>query len=224
VQNATRYYHYVRRNIKPLLPKNASRILDIGAGGGVTLGWLKTVYPDATTTGLELNADLENELKQNADVAIIGNIDECVDRLGKFDLILLLDVLEHIPDSTGTLQKISRLLQPDGCVIVSVPNIAHLSVTLPLLMQRRFTYRDAGIMDRTHLKFFVEDTAVQLLNDAGLLVTKGLIIGPKERKAKLLDMLSLGALRHHVTKQYIMRGEPRDGGIDQRRVRWEIGD
>jgi 2-polyprenyl-3-methyl-5-hydroxy-6-metoxy-1,4-benzoquinol methylase len=220
----TTYYHHVRREIQPLLPKNASRILDIGAGGGNTLGWLKTIYPKAKTTGVELNPELKDELKKNADVAIFESIDECVTRLETFDLILLLDVLEHVPDSANTLQKVRQLLQAGGRIIVSVPNIAHLSVTLPLLVQRRFTYQDAGIMDRTHLRFFVEDTAVKLLNDADLVVTKGLIGGLQGPKSKLLDHLSFGLLRHHLARQYIMVGESNDSEIVQRRVKWQIAD
>jgi hypothetical protein len=62
-------------------------------------------------------------------------------------------------------------------VIVSVPNISHLSISVPLLVSRRFTYQDAGILDRTHLRFFVEATAIRLLNDAAFRVTKGIICG-----------------------------------------------
>jgi 2-polyprenyl-3-methyl-5-hydroxy-6-metoxy-1,4-benzoquinol methylase len=220
----TTYYHHVRREIQPLLPKSASRILDVGAGAGNTLSWLKTIYPKAKTTGVELNPELKDELKHNADVAIFESIDECVSRLGAFDLILLLDVLEHVPDSANTLQKVRQLLQAGGRIIVSVPNIAHLSVTLPLLTQRRFTYQDAGILDRTHLRFFVEDTAVKLLNDANLVVTKGLVGGLQGPRSKLLDHLSFGLLRHHLAKQYIMAGEANDSEIVQRRVKWQIAD
>jgi SAM-dependent methyltransferase len=173
---------------------------------------------------VELNPELKDELKKNADVAIFESIDECVTRLETFDLILLLDVLEHVPDSASTLQKVRQLLQAGGRIIVSVPNIAHLSVTLPLLVQRRFTYQDAGIMDRTHLRFFVEDTAVKLLNDAELVVTKGLIGGLQGPKSKLLDHLSFGLLRHHLARQYIMVGESNDSEIVQRRVKWQIAD
>lgn len=218
----TTYYHHVRTEIQPLLPKNASRILDIGAGGGNTLCWLKTIYPKAKTTGVELNAKLKDELKRNADVAIFESIDECVTRLGGFDLILLLDVLEHVPDSTSTLQKVRQLLQPGGRIIVSVPNVAHLSVALPLLMKRQFTYQDAGILDSTHLRFFVEDTAVKLLNDANLVVTGGLIGGLQGPKSRLLNQLSLGLLRHHLARQYIMAGEANDREVSQRRVKWQI--
>jgi 2-polyprenyl-3-methyl-5-hydroxy-6-metoxy-1,4-benzoquinol methylase len=216
------YYHFVRREIQPLLPKSATRILEVGAGAGGTLKWLKALYPKAETTAVELNADLRDELKQNVDVAVIGQIDETFAELKTYDLILLLDVLEHLPDSTRTLQRLSSLLENGGHVIVSVPNIAHLSVSVPLLLKRRFNYQDAGILDRTHLRFFVEDTAVKLLNDANLLVTAGLISGVEGPKAKLVDLLSFGLLRHHLAKQYIMLGHLGDRKIVQKRIRWTI--
>ena len=216
------YYHLIRSEIKPLLPKIANRILDVGAGSGRTLKWLKTLYPRAETTGVELNSELLEELKQNADVAIIGSIQESWSKLTNYDLILLLDVLEHLPDSIATLRKLTRLLNPGGHVIVSVPNIAHLSVSLPLLLQRRFNYQDAGILDRTHLRFFVESTAIKLLNDANLVVTAALISGIQGPKARLLDIVSFGLLRHHLAKQYIMLGQLRDGEIVQKKIRWTL--
>jgi 2-polyprenyl-3-methyl-5-hydroxy-6-metoxy-1,4-benzoquinol methylase len=216
------YYHFARREIEPLLPKSPNRILEVGAGAGVTLKWLKTIYPKAETTAVELNPDLLDELKQNADVAVIGQIDETFTELKTYDLILLLDVLEHLPDSTTTLRKLSKLLEPGGQVIVSVPNIAHLSVSVPLLLKRRFNYQDSGILDRTHLRFFVEDTAIKLLNDANLIVTSGLISGLQGPKAKLLDLVSFGLLRHHLAKQYIMLGQPADSKIVQEKIRWTV--
>jgi 2-polyprenyl-3-methyl-5-hydroxy-6-metoxy-1,4-benzoquinol methylase len=216
------YYHFVRREIKPLLPKSPNRILEVGAGAGATLKWLKTIYPKAETTAVELNPDLLDELKQNVDVVVIGKIDETFTELKTYDLILLLDVLEHLPDSTATLRKLSKLLEPGGQIIVSVPNIAHLSVSVPLLLKRRFNYQDSGILDRTHLRFFVEDTAIKLLNDADLIVTSGLISGLGGPKAKLLDLVSFGLLRHHLTKQYIMLGQLGDSRIVQEKIRWTV--
>lgn len=216
------YYHFVRREIQPLLPKCPTRILEVGAGAGGTLKWLKTLYPKAETTAVELNPDLRDELKQNVDMAVIGQIEETFAELKTYDLILLLDVLEHLPDSTATLRKLSKLLEPGGHVIVSVPNIAHLSVSVPLLLKRRFNYQDAGILDRTHLRFFVEDTAIKLLNDANLIVTSGLISGLQGAKAKLLDLVSFGLLRHYLAKQYIMLGQLGDRKIVQKRIRWII--
>lgn len=217
------YYHFVRREILPLLPKKApASILEVGAGAGATLKWLKTRYPSTKMTAVELNPDLLEELKLNADVAIIGSIEDRLPQLKTYDLILLLDVLEHLPNSADALRSITKLLEPGGQVIVSVPNIAHLSVSVPLLLQRRFDYQEAGILDRTHMRFFVENTAIKLLNDANLSVIEGLISGIQGPRAKLLDSLSCGLLRHHLAKQYIMLGQLNDPPIVQHKIRWTV--
>jgi 2-polyprenyl-3-methyl-5-hydroxy-6-metoxy-1,4-benzoquinol methylase len=216
------YYHWVRQEIKPLLPKNPSRILEVGAGAGHTLKWIKELYPKTETTAVEINSALLQELRQNVDVPIIGPIDEALPQLKSYDLILFLDVLEHLSDPTATLRNLSKHLEANGQVIVSVPNIAHLSVSVPLLLQRRFDYQDAGILDRTHLKFFVEGTAIKLLNDANFIVTAGLVSGIQGPKSKLLDLVSFGGLRHHLAKQYIMLGQLTDGKFSQERVRWAL--
>jgi precorrin-6B methylase 2 len=63
------------------------RILEVGAGAGATLKWPKELCPKAETTAMDVNSALLHELKQNADVAIIGPIDEVFSRLKTYDLI-----------------------------------------------------------------------------------------------------------------------------------------
>lgn len=215
------YYHWVRKEIKPLLPNKLSRVLEVGAGAGGTLHWIKTLFPNIETTAVEINPTLLEELRRNVDVPIIGPIDEALPQLKTYDLILLLDVLEHIADPAATLRSLSMHLEKGGQIIVSVPNVAHLSVSLPLLFRRRFDYQDAGILDRTHLKFFVEDTAIKLLNDSDFIIIAGLVSGIRGSKSKLLDLFTLGMLRHHLTKQYIMLGQLSEG-VSQKKIKWAI--
>jgi SAM-dependent methyltransferase len=195
----------------------------VGAGAGATLKWIKSVYPEAKTTGVELNPALERELAKIADVVIIGKIEERLSELQSYDLILLLDVLEHLVDPAGILRRITGLLKPGGHVIASLPNIAHLSVSLPLLVGRRFSYTDAGILDRTHLKFFVEGTAIELLNQANLTVTKGLVSGFDGPRSRFLNRISFGLLLHYLTKQYIMLGKLTKENSNQPKISWMIG-
>ena len=99
------YYHFVRREIEPLLPKDCKSILEVGAGAGATLKWLKTIYPEARTTAVELNSALQSELEHNVDVAVIGRVEDVLADLKTYDLILMLDVLEHLPDSDWNPQE-----------------------------------------------------------------------------------------------------------------------
>ena len=222
VSTAMEYHHFVRREIGPLLPANAIHILEVGAGAGSTLKWLKDIFPAAETTAVEINTSVADELKSNVDRALLGGIEETFPQLRQYDLILLLDVLEHLADSATVLRNLASLLTPTGSVIVSLPNIAHFSVSVPLLLRGRFEYQDAGIMDRTHLRFFVKETAVRLLNDAGLLVDRGLISGLQGPKTRLADSVTLGLLRDRLAKQYIMRGQINSERLPQPSIRWSV--
>lgn len=204
---STDYFSHVRTDIADLLPQTATRILELGCAGGATLRWVKTLYPGAHTTGIDGFGPNREAIEKNADAAIITDLDQPLPPLGKFDLILALDVLEHLRDADGVLKALVRSnLAPEGIVIVSVPAISHWSVSAPLLFKRQFTYADAGILDRTHVRFFVEASSVGLLEDAGLRFTGGLLAGLEGARTRLLNRLTGGLLKHWLTKQYIVRG------------------
>jgi hypothetical protein len=78
------------------------------------------------------------------------------------------DVLEHVPDPASLLPRLLRTYLPaGGTVIVSLPNVAHLTVRFSLLFGR-WQYQDKGILDRTHLRFFTAKSAAELLHGAGV--------------------------------------------------------
>ena len=211
------YYAFSRREIAPLLPARAERVLEIGCSSGGTLAWLKQKWPAAQTVGVDGYEPIRETLAKNADSAIIHDLEQPLPDLGRFDLILALDILEHLRNPVDTLRDLVTRLGPGGRVIVSVPNVAHHSILRDLLLRRRFDYQEAGILDRTHLRFFTESSAVGLMNEAGLKVTDGVINGLEGRRTAMLDKLTAGALRHYFAKQYIMAGEV---GTGQPPVRW----
>jgi 2-polyprenyl-3-methyl-5-hydroxy-6-metoxy-1,4-benzoquinol methylase len=215
------YFEFTRTEIASLLPATANRILEIGCGHGNTLRWLKEIYPTAETVGVEYWPRAREQLCMNADLAIIADLEQPLpeELTGQFDLILALDVLEHLRHPSQVLGNVLEHLSPTGHVIVSLPNISHISVTAPLLFRRQFRFTEAGVMDRTHLRWFTEENAVGLLNEVGLRVSDGVVNGPDGRKLRMLDMATFGLFRHWLTKQYIMLGER---GVGQTPVRWRI--
>ena len=216
------YYQHVRSEIAPLLPSGAGRVLEVGCGGGHTLRWLKDKFPAAETVGIDGFEGIRSELQKNADVAHIRDLEQPLPDLGRFDLVLALDVLEHLREPERLLASLSECMNPDATLIVSVPNVSHLSVALPLLLRRRFEYADGGILDRTHLRFYVESTALGLLNQAGFRVDRGLLGGIVGPRARMLNLLSLGGLRHHLAKQYIMAGRKHPTPITQTSTHWDL--
>ncbi len=209
----------MRSEIAPLLPATATRIVDIGCGVGATAAWLKTRYPAAHTIGLEGQGDLIDQLKRNVDEAHIVDLNDQLPDVGQPDLVLFLDVLEHLVQPEKLLKALVERLAPGGVIIVSLPNVAHYSVAVPLLLNRRFEYADAGILDRTHLRFFVKESAVALMNSAGLEVSAGVVAGAAGPRASVIDAVTAGLLRDRLTKQYIMCGRLMTSG-GQGRIDW----
>lgn len=200
------YYDLVRREIAPLLPQSATRIVDVGCGEGRTARWLKERYPSAHVIGIEGNREIEPALAANVDESFIHDLNLEPPDIGAPDLVLFLDVLEHLVDPLQVLKNFVGRMAGDGVVIVSLPNVSHPSVALPLALRGRWDYTDAGILDRTHLRFFVYDTAIGLIEAAGLYVDAGLYSGLQGPKSQLLDRITLRRIRHRIAKQFIMRG------------------
>ena len=88
-----------------------------------------------------------------------------------FDRVLFMDVLEHLRRPEQLLEQCRALLKANGRVVVSVPNVANLTVRLGLLFGR-WQYAERGIMDRTHMRFYTRKTARRLLEAAGFRVIK----------------------------------------------------
>lgn len=93
------------------------------------------------------------------------------DRLKDFDVLICADVLEHLRDPQATLRALTRRVKPGGRIVVSVPNVANWTLRLSLLAGR-FTYRDRGLLDRGHLRFFTYRTARELLEGAGCVIER----------------------------------------------------
>ncbi len=146
------------------------RILDVGAADALVgrrlteRGW--------RVTGIEGDPALAQAGAPYCERMITANLNREVPEVqGPFDAILYGDVLEHLIDPSRVLVELNRSLVPDGFVIVSVPNIAHLYIRL-LLLLGRFDYLDRGILDNTHLRFFTARSLRALLADAGLVIER----------------------------------------------------
>jgi SAM-dependent methyltransferase len=192
------YYTHVRTEIAPLLPASAKRILDLGAGAGATSKWLRTIYPAAEIVAVEGNETAAHKLKAYADTVHFGDINTTNSYLGNYDLVLCLDILEHLVNPEIVLKKITQNLTNGATVIISLPNVAHLSVSIPLLFLGRFDYADEGILDRTHLHFYTRKSALALARHVGLTPSAGVLTGLNHPVAIALNLLTLGFLRNSL--------------------------
>jgi SAM-dependent methyltransferase len=208
-EKANAYFDRVRTEILPLLPTGSvDRVLEIGCGSGDTLAYLQASGRCRWTCGVELFPEAADTARGRLDEVYEGNIEQMELPIApaSLDVVLCLDVLEHLIDPWATATRLARLLKPGGVLIASIPNVRHFRVVMPLLVRGRWEYGQFGLMDRTHLRFFTERSATQLLQQAGLRVDAVHKSGLDSLRKRAAVMLSAGLLEPLLVFQYLIRG------------------
>lgn len=162
----------VASNIFQLVDEGA-RVLEIGCASGVQTRFL-TREKGCRVTGIELDPESAELARGECEEVIVGDIErmDLTGRLGKgeFDLVLIADVLEHLYDPAKVLREVQIYLKEGGAVVASIPNVGHASLCWELC-HGRFEYRQYGLLDDTHIRFFTRRNIVKMFESAGLLVT-----------------------------------------------------
>lgn len=131
----------------------SAKMLEIGSGVGGFYGVLKDAGCDVTQyTGLELDAEATEFANQHFQVACFKN--ESLEKFAAmehFDLALAFEVLEHLSDPLGSLNKISNLLSSNGTFIATSP----------------YPFKKNILADKTHLYVLHPENWKRLLHLAG---------------------------------------------------------
>jgi 2-polyprenyl-3-methyl-5-hydroxy-6-metoxy-1,4-benzoquinol methylase len=148
-------------------------VLDLGCGEGFMAERLTTQGNRITGIDTLRVPQRSNAFVDYITADLTHGLGYATERLGgrKFDKILLMDVLEHLIAPEAVLRQCREFLKPGGNIVISVPNVANITVRLALLFGR-FEYQPRGILDRTHLRFFTRTTARKLVRAAALEVTR----------------------------------------------------
>lgn len=142
------------------------KVLDVGAASGTLARMCQN--KSLRLFGIEPNpawAQIASPFYEKMWVCSVSEIDQ--ELLEGFDVVVLGDILEHLPDPEIVLNKLVECQPSNALFIISVPNIANLWVRLNLLMGH-FDYTDRGILDRTHLRFFTRRTLIHMIQNSRL--------------------------------------------------------
>ena len=132
----------------------------------------------------------------------------------QFDCIVFADVLEHLQNPWKVLKETTELLRENGVVISSIPNIRHYSTLISLAIKGIWPYRERGIHDETHLRFFTLKNIKRLFKEANLELTEiernYRLIESGSKFDALAKYLALPFIRAFLTFQYLLVASKRE--------------
>jgi len=197
------YFSNTRKEIIELINRYNCNILELGCGTGNTLIELKKCGKAKYVAGIDIldvgqsekldkffPVDIENE-----EIYIPDNF---------FDIIICADVLEHLKNPWAVLGKLKKYLKTDGFIIASLPNIREFKTLYNIVIRGDFKYENAGVLDKTHLRFFCKKNIICLFSLTGYEIIS---ISPNfsaSSKRKLLNKFFMGIFEEFLVEQYIV--------------------
>lgn len=180
-------HELVMRTVEQLLhedntPPSERNIFDIGCAGGVSFDDLSRY---GEVYGLEPNPTLVDACPQWRERIELSGFGPDYSPSRQYDLVLMLDVLEHIEDDAAALGSLQQLLKPGGQAILTVPALQSLWSVHDVINLHYRRYSKGGLQ---HLiedsGFAVRDLRYFFIWPLGLMYLRKLILGTRQRPGK----------------------------------------
>lgn len=163
------YFAHVREDILERVGPAPGVVLELGCGAGATGAALKQRLRAKSVVGVEVFPEAAERASERLDNVLVCSIDDL--DVGSFqslfDTILAADVIEHLLDPWGVLEKCRAWLRPGGRIVASLPNFLYWRNLATLILRRDAKYSDGGIMDKTHLHIFTKRSITRAFRRAG---------------------------------------------------------
>lgn len=157
-------------NVVRMVGQNRS-VLEIGCGPG-SITKILAEQSGCKVIGLELDPDAIKKVAPYCVKVMQADLNSSewprlLDNTDKFDVVVAADVLEHLYDPWASLQRMVPLIKPDGYIVISLPHVGHAAV-MSCMFNGDFEYRNWGLLDRTHIRFFCLKNIEDLFAQANL--------------------------------------------------------
>ena len=172
-------YHTIGRQDLANMYTNSPHIaLDIGCAAGSNGLLIKQRFPQSQVWGIETNRAAAALAQQKLDKVLVGMFEDFdLERegiaKGSLDAVLLADVLEHMYNPWDVMVKLRPFMSETGQLVLSIPNVRNM-VLMDDLSKGNWTYRPAGLLDITHIRFFTYKEVLRFCRETGYRVIKTL--------------------------------------------------
>jgi GT2 family glycosyltransferase/2-polyprenyl-3-methyl-5-hydroxy-6-metoxy-1,4-benzoquinol methylase len=154
--------------------KSDSTVLEFGPANGRMTKYMKEIL-NCKVYIVEIDKKAGKDAAKHAVDYLFDDIEQYkwLDRFRgiSFDYIIFADVLEHLRHPEKVLSSSKLLLEQDGSILISVPNIGHNAVLIDLA-NNKFEYRETGLLDNTHIHFFTYGSLEKMIQNAELYPSK----------------------------------------------------
>lgn len=143
-------------NVIRLVGEN-KRVLEVGCGPG-SITKILTRKNRCRVTGFEIDLAAIEKVRPYCEAVLQVDLNmkdwqRQLDGVDRFDVVVAADVLEHLYDPWLVLKQIASLINENGYLVISLPHVGHAAI-ISCLLNGDFEYRDWGLLDRTHIRFF----------------------------------------------------------------------
>ncbi|MBS5983955.1 MAG: methyltransferase domain-containing protein [Clostridium butyricum] len=154
--------------------KKNSRILEFGCANGRMTKYLND-YMDCKVDIVEIDEEAGKEASKYAQKSFLGKVNGDIEKFiwkekndGKYDYMIFADVLEHLNDPQKVLEKCQTLLNEQGSILISIPNVAHNAILIDLINDE-FRYNSIGLLDNTHITLFSYHSLKRMVENSGFI-------------------------------------------------------
>jgi len=168
----------------------SKRVLEVGAGPGSITKLLKE-FGNCRVTGLEIDREAIKKLTPFCERVYEANLNDPAwpDLLSEeppFEVLVAADVLEHVYNPLEVLQALAALSGEKGQIVISLPHVGHNAI-ISCLLNEDFEYRDWGLLDRTHIRFFGLKNMQLLFDAAGLKIIDAQFVTTPPEETEFAD-------------------------------------
>lgn len=201
------YYTRFKWWMLPLINDGPNAVMDLGCASGLMGRRLVEAGKAGEVVGAEIFPAAAAEAEKTYKKVYVGDVEElALDYENHFDYVICGDVLEHLKDPYQVLKKIYKWLKPGGKVLVCLPNVRNYRLLQDLVFGGKWDYVSAGVLDKTHLRFFTRSSCRRMVEEAGFGISheQMIVTGPKK---EFFNKVTFGLFQEFLAEQIFHVGE-----------------